>query len=301
MKGSGGAPLKGSGAGVALYSLGVLLFAVNDALGKWLVGSYGVPEILALRAVGAALVIAPLVLWRRPDLDVRDQWKLHGLRIGCSVADSFAFYFATRTLPLADVMCFYLAAPLVITALAALALREPVGRFRWAAVGVGFGGVVLALRPSGASISAGALVALGGAVAFAASIAATRGLRRTDWLTLTAWQYFGSGLVGFALLPGAWVTPPAADAALMALVGAVSMSCFVCITRALTLAPASLLAPFQYASIVWAALAGYLVWGDVPGPSVVWGSAVIVASGLAVFARERMRGAATADGVAPVP
>ena len=293
--------MRGHGAGIALYSLGVLLFAVNDALGKWLVGPYGVPEILALRSLGAAAVILPLVLWRRPDLDVRDQWRLHALRIACSVADSFAFYFATRTLPLADVMCFYLAAPIIITVLAAAFLGEPVGRFRWSAVAVGFGGVVVALRPSGASLSTGALMALFGAIAFAASIAVTRRLRRTDWLTLTAWQYAGSGLVGFALLPGAWVAPSTVDVGLMALVGAVSMSCFVCITRALALAPASLLAPFQYASIVWAALMGYAVWGDVPGPSVVGGSAVIVASGLAVLARERMRGVAVADGVAPVP
>ena len=85
------------------------------------------------------------------------------------------------------------------------------------------------------------------------------------------------------------------------------MACFVCITKALALAPASLLAPFQYTSIVWAALMGYAVWGDVPGPNVVAGSLVIIASGLAVLAREgvlareRMRGTAVSDGVAPVP
>ena len=293
--------MRGHGAGIALYSLGVLLFAVNDALGKWLVGPYGVPEVLALRSVGAAAVLVPLVLWRRPDLDIRDQWRPHALRIACAVVDSFAFYFASRALPLADVMCFYLAAPLIITALSALALGEPVGRFRWSAVGVGFLGVVVALRPSGASFSAPALVAILGATAFAGSIAVTRRLRRTDWLTLTAWQYLGTGLFGAAMLPIGWVAPSAADFGLMALVGAVSMSCFVCITRALALAPASLLAPFQYASIVWAALMGYAVWGDVPGPSVILGAAVIVASGLVVLARERMRGLRVADGVAPVP
>ena len=293
--------MKGYGGGIALYSLGVLFFSLNDALGKWLVGSYGVPEILALRALGAGLVIVPLLLWRRPDLDLRGQARLHILRIVCSVADSFAFYFATRALPLADVMCFYLASPLIITALAALFLGEPVGRFRWTAVGIGFLGVVVALRPSGASLSAGALVAIFGATAFAASIAVTRRLRRTDWLTLTAWQYVGSGLVGLVLLPGAWIAPPASDLALMALVGAVSMACFVCITRALARAPASLLAPFQYASIVWAALMGYAVWGDVPGPSVVVGSAIIIGSGLVVFARERMRAGVASDVVAPVP
>ena len=293
--------MSGPGGGIALYSLGVLLFALNDALGKWLVGPYGVPELLALRSLGAGAVLVPLVLWRRPELDIRDQWRPHALRIACALVDSFAFYFATRDLPLADVMCFYLAAPLIITALSALFLGEPVGAFRWTAVAVGFGGVVLALRPSGASFSAPALVAIVGATAFAGSVTVTRRLRRSGWLTLTAWQYLGTGLAGAALLPTGFVSPGAFDLGLMTLVGAVSMCCFVCITRALALAPASLLAPFQYASIVWAALMGYAVWGDVPGPSVVLGSAIIIASGLVVFARERLRARSVADGVAPVP
>ena len=291
----------GAAAGIGLYSAGVFLFSVNDALGKWLVGTYGVPEILALRGIGAAIVIVPLVLWRRPSLDVREQWRLHLLRIACAVADSFSFYFASRSLPLADVMCFYLAAPIIITALSAAFLGEPVGRFRWTAVGIGFLGVMLALRPSGASLSTGALAALFGATTFAASLVVTRRLRRTDWLTLVTWQYAGSGLVGLVLLPGVWIAPPAVDLGLMALVGAVSMSCFVCITRSLALAPASLLAPFQYASIVWAAIMGFMVWGDVPGPNVVLGSVVIIASGLAVFWREQVRGRRLADEVAPVP
>ena len=293
--------MSGSGLGIALYSLGVLLFAVNDALGKWLVGSYGVGEILALRSLGAAAVLVPLVLVRRPDLDIRDQWRLHALRLACMAGDSFSFYYATRSLPLADVMCFYLAAPLIITTLSALLLGERVGLFRWAAVLAGFGGVVVALRPTGAAFSPAALVALFGATMFAGAITSTRGLRRTDWLTLTAWQYAGTGLFGAALAPVGWATPSAFDVLLMALVGAVSMGCFVCITRALSVAPASLLAPFQYASIVWAALLGYGIWGDVPGPNVVVGSLIIVASGLVVFARERIRGRSVADGVAPVP
>ncbi|MGI3901679.1 MAG: DMT family transporter [Janthinobacterium lividum] len=293
--------MSGSAAGIALYSLGVLLFAVNDALGKWLVGSYGVGEILALRSLGAAAILVPLVLLRRPDLDIRDQWRLHALRLACMMGDSFCFYYATRSLPLADVMTFYLAAPLIITALSTLVLREPVGLFRWGAVLAGFGGVVIALRPTGAAFSPAALVALLGATGFAIAISTTRGLRRTDWLTLTAWQYLGTGLFGAILAPIGWATPSPIDLGLMAVVGMASMTCFVCITRALSLAPASLLAPFQYTSIVWAAILGFAIWGDVPGPSVVAGAVVIVASGLVVFARERIRGRSVANPVAPVP
>ena len=291
----------GARAGILLYSLGVLLFALNDALGKWLVGSYGVGELLLLRTLGAACVLAPLLLRHRPDLDVREEWRLHALRIGCMAADSFCFYFATRTLPLADVMTFYLAAPLIITALSALLLGEPVGPFRWGAVLCGFAGVLIALRPSGAAVSPAAVVALFGSAMFASAITITRRLRRTHWLTLTVLQFAGAGLAGAALSPLGWAAPAPADLALMFLVGIVSMGCFICITRSLTLAPASLLAPFQYASIVWAMILGFAVWGDVPGVSTLLGSAVIVASGLLVFWRERVRGRPLADGVAPVP
>ena len=293
--------LSGQGAGIALYSAGVFLFSVNDALGKWLVGSYGVGELMMLRTLGAALVLLPLIARQRPDLDIRGEAGLHALRIACMALDAFCFYLATRTLPLADVMTFYLAAPLIITALSAVLLGERVGAFRWGAVLFGFCGVVIALRPSGAAISPGALVALLGATMFGTSITITRRLRRTPWLTLTAWQFAGAGAIGTALAPLGWVRPAPVDVGLMFVVGVASIGCFICITRSLSLAPASLLAPFQYASLVWAAIMGFLVWGDVPGPNVVMGSAVIVASGLAVFWHERIRGRSVAEEVAPVP
>ncbi len=191
--------------GVLLFSLGIFFFAVNDALGKWLVGSYAVGELLLLRSVGALIVLGPMLWLTRPDLDIRDEWPLHLLRVACMAADSFAFYFATRTLPLADVMTFYLAAPLIITALSRPILGERVGAFRWGAVLVGFGGVLVALRPSGAAVSSTALIALFGSFMFACAITITRKLRRTHWLTLTTWQFVGAGLVGAVASPAVWI------------------------------------------------------------------------------------------------
>ncbi len=287
--------------GVLLFSLGIFCFAVNDALGKWLVGSYAVGELMLLRSVGALILLGPMLWLTRPDLDIRGEAPLHLLRIACMAADSFSFYFATRTLPLADVMTFYLAAPLIITALSMPILGEAVGAFRWGAVLVGFGGVLVALRPSGAAVSTGALVALFGSVMFASALTITRKLRRTHWLTLTTWQFVGGGLVGAATSPAVWITPTPLDLGLMFTVGIVSMACFICITRALTLAPAALLAPFQYASIVWAMILGWAVFGDIPTLPVLIGSGIIVASGLVVLARERWRPAVPAESAAGVP
>jgi S-adenosylmethionine uptake transporter len=278
-------------AGILLFLTGVLFFAINDALGKWLVADYGVAQLMLLRTTGAAAVLALLIVRTRPSLRLEGQWGLHLVRVACMTGDTFAFYFATRDLPLADVMTFYMAAPLIITALSVPFLGERVGLHRWSAILVGFAGVLVALRPTEAAISQSALVALFGATMFAFAITITRKLRDTHWLPLVSWQFAGAGLVGAVLSPLAWVTPGPTDLALMFLVGIVAMVCFICITKALALAPASVLAPFQYTSIVWAALLGWMIWGDEPTLPIAVGNAIIIASGLYVFYRERVKGA----------
>lgn len=290
----------GHARGMLLFSTGVFFFAITDALAKWLVVDYSVSQILLVRTLGAALVLVPL-LWRdREALRVPDQIGLHLVRVACMVADTYCFYFATRFLPLADVMTFYLAAPLIITAMAVVLLGERVSALRWGAVAVGLVGVVIALRPTAAAISAPALLALLGATLFAAAITTTRQLRRAHWLTLVAGQFAGAGLVAAAASPFAWVWPAWGDAVLMGLVGITSMCCFMCINKALALTPASVLAPLQYASIVWAALLGWAVWGDRPDASIAAGGAIIIASGLLVVRLDR-RAAAPGPVAEPVP
>ena len=138
------------GVGIALYLIAIFFFALNDALGKWLVADYGVGQLLALRSIGAAFVLGPMV-WRiGASLADASHLGLQILRVLCMACDAFCFYYATRTMPLADVMTFYMAAPLVITALSVPLLGEKVEPFRWVAVAVGFVGVVVALQPSSA-------------------------------------------------------------------------------------------------------------------------------------------------------
>lgn len=290
----------GARAGILLFSLGVFLFALNDALGKWLMTGATSQQLLFVRSLGAALVLVPLALRNPGRIRLKDQWGLHALRIGCMTADSFMFYLATKYLPLADVMTFYLAAPLMITALSVPFLGETVGTFRWTAVLVGFGGVVMALQPSGTAISGAALLALAGASMFACAITTTRKLRDTHWVGLIFWQFVGSGLVGGLASPIGWVPLSFQAIVLMAIVGLMSMSAFICITKALNLADASVVAPFTYTSIVWAVIVGWLVWGDVPDRNTALGIVIIVGSGLAVWWREQRRGVVPPTAV-PVP
>jgi S-adenosylmethionine uptake transporter len=192
-----------AGLGVVLYLVGVGLFAVNDALGKWLVADYGVGQLMMLRSIGAVIVLAPMILKLRVNVIDPRQPGLQVLRILVAAIDTFAFYYATRFMPLADVMTFYMATPLIVTALSAPLLGEKVERFRWIAVLVGFVGVLIALRPSPQMLSWAAPIALLGAVAYALSQTITRDLRGIHWVPLVLWQFVGTGLVGAATIPWA--------------------------------------------------------------------------------------------------
>ena len=281
-----------AGLGVGLYLLGVGFFAINDALGKWLVKDYGVGQLMMLRSIGAVIVLAPMILSLRVNVIDSRRAPLQALRILVAAVDTFSFYYATRFMPLADVMTFYMATPLIVTALSAPLLGEKVERFRWIAVLLGFVGVVIALRPSPQMFTWAAPLALFGAVMFALSQTITRELRGVHWAPLVLWQFVGGGLIGAATVPWAWTTPSLFDLGLMALVGAVSMLCFICIVQALAMARAAVLAPLQYSAILWAALMGWLVWRDAPTPPILIGNAIIIGSGLYVAARGKMVGAA---------
>src|SRR5208283_2349732 len=279
-----------AGLGVVLYLIGVGLFSINDALGKWLVADYGVGQLMMLRSIGAATVLAPIVVALRVNpIDARHA-PLQILRVVLSAVDTFSFYYATRFMPLADVMTFYMATPLIVTALSAPLLGEKVERFRWIAVVIGFVGVIIALKPSPQRFSWAAPLALFGATMFALSQTITRELRGVHWLPLVFWQFVGGGLIGAATIPFAWTTPTLFDLGLMALVGVVSMTCFIFIVRALALARAAVLTPLQYSAILWAVIMGWLVWRDAPTLPIIVGNAIIIGSGLFVAARGKMIG-----------
>ena len=196
---------------------------------------------------------------------LRAPWpSLQLLRVVLSTLEVAFFYWAVAYLPLADVMTYYLAAPIYVTALSPVLLDEAVGWRRWTAVLVGFAGVLVALRPSASTLTLPALVAVLGSLIFALMMITTRKLRGTSGTALVTGQTLGALLLGGALAPFDWVTPSPRDFLLLSLLGVVAMVAHVCVNRSLQLAPASVVAPFQYTLIVWAVVLGYLVFGDVP-------------------------------------
>jgi drug/metabolite transporter (DMT)-like permease len=267
--------------------VGVGMFSFGDALGKFLVGSYSVGQLLLLRAVAALVLIAPFVWRARAEFRNIPRPGLQLLRVLLSASEVAAFFFATVYLPLADVITFYMAGPIFVTALSAMFLGERVGWRRWTAVAIGFCGVLIALKPSTQTMSWPALIALGGSLSFAVLMVVTRSLRGTSDMVLASSQFIAALVFGAVMAPIGAVAPALGDLALFAVAGAISVSALLCVNRSLKLAPASVVVPYQYTMIIYAGIFGYLVFGDVPSNNIVIGAAVIVAAGLYIFVRER--------------
>jgi drug/metabolite transporter (DMT)-like permease len=273
--------------GILLMLAGIFLFSVNDALGKWLMATYTVGQVLLIRSLAALPLLAPFI-WRDPGaFAAAPRWGLQVLRAVLATIEVACFYWAVAYLPLADVMAFYLAGPIFVTAIAGTMLGEPVGWRRWSAVVAGFIGVVVCLRPGVAAFTFPALIALIGSLTFSLTMISTRFLRGTSGTVLVTTQMVGSLAFGIVVAPFGWITPGWGDLALLALLGMVAMVAHICVNRSLVLAPASVVVPYQYSTIVWAVLFGYLVFGDVPDGYMLTGAAIIVAAGLFIFVREQ--------------
>src|SRR5260370_29105444 len=154
-------------AGIGLMLLSIFMFSFGDALGKLIVATYSVGQLLWLRACAALIVLSPMVWRHRAEFMHLERPWLQLLRVTLSTLEVAAFFLAAVYLPLADVVTYYLACPIFVTALSSIVLREHVGWPRRSAVLIGFCGVLIALRPSSQTVSWPAMIALAGRMAFA--------------------------------------------------------------------------------------------------------------------------------------
>jgi drug/metabolite transporter (DMT)-like permease len=273
--------------GIGLMCLGILLFALNDVMGKWLMATYSVGQVLLLRSVAAMLILVPFAL--KEGLGAILRAPRPGLQLARAffgTVETACFYWAVTTLPLVGVMTYYLSAPLYVAAIAPFLLKERLARDQWLAVVLGFLGVLLVLRPSAETLTPPAIVAIIGSMLFAGLMLSTRQLRGTSGTTLIVWQTTGALVFGAALSPFSWVPPTPRDFALLSLLGVVAMLAHVLVAQAFRVAPASIVAPFNYTLIVWAAVFGWLFFNEWPDQWMIAGAVVIVASGLYLLWRE---------------
>jgi drug/metabolite transporter (DMT)-like permease len=273
-----------------LYMLGAtVMFAASSAISKWQVGIYSFDEVLFFRAIASLVTIAVIVLPRTGLIVFRTQRLADhaGRSLTQTVAQS-CIIIAFGLMPLGGAVAINFAAPLIATLLAALWLKEAIGLARGAALIAGFAGVLLVAAPGADTFRIGALFALANAVLYGSVTAAVRGMTTTESAeTLTMYQmvflalFFALGLPFFG-----FVWPTNADLGALVANGVVNAIGQYWWTRALTMAPPAAVGPFNYFSLVWALLLGFLFWGEVPTLTLVTGSAVVVGSGLFLLLHE---------------
>ncbi len=291
--------LQGAGVGRDRVGFGVLLggatfalFATIDAMVKWLSAGYSAFLITFVLSIGALLPVVVLVAVTGGvrTLRPRSPWIVL-IRAVLMLIATLSIYLAFRTLSIAETYTLIFTGPLIVTVLSVPLLREAVGWRRWLAVALGFAGILIMLRPGMNTLGWGHLAAFMSALTFALNNII---LRRSGAETSSALlapmivvKAIGSGILVLAFDAGA--VPEWRDLGLMILCGFLYGGAHIMLIFAFRYAPAAVVAPFQYSQMVWGVAFGILIFGDWPDTAMYAGAAVVIASGIYIAIRERVR------------
>ena len=269
----------------------VAALSLMDACLKTLAPHYVALQVTTMRALATLpLVVVWVAMTGGFRQLLRVRFPLHLARAILGICMLTLFTYGVRKLPLSDAYAIFFVAPLLITVFAALLLHEQVDRLRWMAVAVGFAGVLIVLRPTGASaLTLPGLAVLGCAIGYALSAITVRVLGRTDSTQSMVFWLMGMTAAGAGLLAlpnwrpiqaGHWLTIGA-----MAVTGSVGQWA---VTEAFRRGEASVIAPFEYTALAWGIGLDWVLWRTAPGVVTLAGAAVIIASGVYLFRRERV-------------
>ena len=275
--------------GMLLMAAGVVLLTINDAVSKHLVLTHPVGQVIALRQLATLLVIVSWVMLvgRWSDLRIVNRGGQLGRGL-LFIVGSACIVMSLGLLPLALVITIMFTSPIFVAAFSAPLLGERVGFHRWVAVLGGFAGVLIVIQPGSADFRWALLLPVAAAFINAFRDVLTRLLSRTDSsISILFWSNIILMTGGMLTVLSGWV-PVSGTAAFWFVVAGVSNgAAHFLIIEALRAAEASALAPVRYTSLLWAALLGWLVWGEVPSSWLWIGAAVIVASSLYMINAER--------------
>ncbi|WP_281967341.1 DMT family transporter [Roseovarius nanhaiticus] len=289
----------------ARVTLGILLMVafsltapIMDSFAKMIGSALPVAQVAAIRFFAQALLLTPLA-WAMGWLHMpgRSESGLHLVRAALLLIATGCFFFSLQFMPVADAIAIFFVEPFILTLLGGLLLGEAIGPRRYIACAIGFAGAMLVIRPSFQNVGAPALLPLVTALLFAFYMILTRRMAtRMHPITLQAYTGIAALVLAVPVLVAAngsglaqfdpeW--PAAREAWLLVGLGLAATVSHICISFALKFAPASTLAPVQYLEIVTATAFGFWIFGDLPDTMAFCGIALIVASGLFVFLRER--------------
>lgn len=285
MTGRGESKTIGIAVGVAAY----FVFAVHDAGIKWLVAEVPVWQILCFRS--ATILLLCLAIGRRGLLERAAASPLKrplAMRGVVNLAAWLCYYSAARSLPLAQLLSLYFAAPLMITIMARQILHEHVTRARWISVAIGFVGVMSASDPFGVRVSFPTVLVLIAAALWGYGIILMRQIARMEptllqMLSINTVFFIATGVA--TMLDWQPVTP--SQLALLIGVGVIGGLAQFLVFEAARIIPASVMATVEYTALPWAFLLGYWIWLDIPAPSVFLGAAIIILAGALLVRAER--------------
>lgn len=289
--------------GISLKLVSTLTFTVMSALVKSLSAKYPIGQIVCFRSFFALIPLVIWLAWRSEFPSALRTSNLRGhLKRSCFGALSMSMGFsALAFIPLPDAVALGYAAPLLLVVLAAVVLKERVRIYRWTAVAVGFCGVLLMLSPylGGSALvgglsggpAIGAMLALGSAACSAFSAIEIRQLTATERTGAIVFYFMVlTSLLGLATIAFGWVMPDAWDAMLLVGAGILGGLGQIFIVQAYRYGDASLIAPFDYTSMLWAMAIGWFFFNDWPATTVLVGAVIVIASGIYVIMRERQLG-----------
>ncbi len=282
-------PAGGVIVGIGLAFLAFSILALVDALIKQLSDTYPVFQLTAFRGLVACGLMLALLGWRR-ELAHLNTPRL-GLQLSRGILSFLAaslFFFALAEMPIADLYVIAFTAPFMVAALSRPLLGEHVHRGTWWAIALGFGGVLIAFQPNGVAFGTAALMGFGATLAYAFNNIVMRMLGPTENpIVTTVFGMGGGGLLALIAAMPAWVMPSPADLALLLAVGGLAGLGTLALSASFRFAPAAVISPIDYSSILWGTFYGYLFFGDLPGVPTLAGAIVIVTAGLWLVRQQR--------------
>ncbi len=295
------------GRGIFLIAAGIGIFSIQDIIIRWLGSTYPALEIMFFRGFVAMLLIGLMVHLQGGFSTLRTRHPLLNIVRGLLQVSSYtAYYMAMVAMPIAEVTAIFFVSPLIVTLFSALFLGESVGIRRWSAVLVGFAGVLVIVRPGIGVLDPVALLPLFASFTYAASVIITRRIGKTQtgaslaFIAMAVFVVF-SGLAGtimgdgsfandshpsLAFLLRAWSAPEGRDMVLIGACGLIAAIGFYCLAQGYRIAPASVVAPFEFVAMPLAVLWGILVWAEYPPLATLFGIMLIVCSGIYALNRE---------------
>jgi drug/metabolite transporter (DMT)-like permease len=268
-----------------------VMFAISNALSKWVVAIYPVGEVMFARSLSSLIVCSAFMLPVTGLAVFATQRVRDHLARGLSQAISQTFtVIAFSLMPLAGAVAINFSAPLFSGLISVVWLKERAGAARWGTLLAGFVGVLIVVQPGADSFQLGALFALANAVMYGSVTVAVRGMSKTESAnTLLMWQMVTLAVFHAFLLVFGFRWPTPQHAVLLGSMGVANAAAQYLWTKALHAAPATAVSPFYYFLLVWSLILGFIVWGDIPTTSLLVGSGIVVASGLFLLLYEAQR------------